>query len=373
MKINDFDIRLLGYIMQGVGIDRHTHEDVRKAFIVSAGRLAVKHFRELDAIDPEHVVWNDEKIAIGGHPDPEYRRATKDRWRAHQRAEYFVQRYGSMTRHVVDWLTVAVREDHAWLRDVDDRGRPKKLLKSGSIKALFDEAERQLRIVAQRQRQSALVDTNYALTSRDIKWTASIGDDLNLVQLLSAAALDEETAFMGHCIGLGSYDTKVVGDQRRFSYWSVRNDDGIPLATLEVREKVVVQLCGRGNAHAPKPVRRAVERYMESVGWSYNRPELANTVIGGRLRRGSDYYHLQKLFEHPVTLDDIRNFQRLADVDQIRVIETLKEAAGLGPDEEVPSRRDPVIEIIHDGEEFVELVAEEPDAIDVNPEPPPPR
>ena len=78
------------------------------------------------------------------------------------------------------------------------------------------------------------------MKSTDIKWVANLGEDLHLVQLLSPAALDEETALMGHCIGLGSYDARVVGDQRRFSYWSIRNNDGVPLATIEVGLAVIV-------------------------------------------------------------------------------------------------------------------------------------
>ena len=177
---------------------------------------------------------------------------------------------------------------------------------------------------------------------------------------------------MGHCIGLGSYDAKVEGDQRRWSYWSVRNGDGVPLATLEIRERVVIQFAGRGNGHAPRAVREAVERYMEAAGWTYTRPEIADTD-SGRLRRGSDYYHLQRLFEHPATLEDLRTFQRLADVDQIRVLVTMREAAGLGPGDAIPRYRDPVVEVYHDGEDFIERVAEDPDGIDVDPAPPGPR
>lgn len=359
MKITDFDARLLRYLMAEFGVDRHSFIELRKAFICSVGRLALKHFRELDADDPDFVTWDGEHIAIGGHPDPEYRRATKDRLRAHRRSSYFVRRYGAQVRHIVDWFDIATRRNHAWLGNVDDKGRPKKLMKCASIEQLHREAEKQLRIIAQQQKQNAPLDTNNALTSTDIKWTATIADDLHLVQLLSPEALDEESQRMGHCIGLGAYDTKVVGDQRRFSYWSVRNDDGVPLATLEVREKVVVQLSDRGNGYAPRPVREAVERYMEAVGWTYTRPEIADTD-GGRIQRGSDYYHLQRLFENPATLEDLRAFQRLADVDQIRVIDTLKEAAGLGPDDEVPRRRDPVVQIVHDGVDFVELITDDP-------------
>jgi hypothetical protein len=378
-KITDFDVRLMGYIMRDVGIDRHTAPEVRKAFIVSVGRIALRHFRELDAVDPNFVIWNDERIAIGGQSDPKHRSFTGDRFRAHQRATYFVRRFGSMTRHIVDWLTVAVRDNHAWLENVDDRGRPKKLLKSGSVKALFDEAEKQLARVA--QQQSAQVDTTSALTSRDIKWTASLGDDLHLVQLLSTAALDEETADMGHCIGLGAYDSKVEGDQRRYSYWSVRNNDGVALATLEVRERVVRQLSGRGNGHAPRHVKEAVERYMESVGWTYTADRDQDFDFEAyhlRMRLQTDFWRLERHLGRKPTLDDIRRFTSLPVDDKLLIVGRLREQAGFGPDQEVPRVHDPVTEVYHDGDDFVErVVDDEEDDVYMGPlpdyDPPRPR
>ena len=142
----DFAARLVRYLESEVGIDKHTHPDVRRAFFWSVGRIALRHFRDLDAVDPHFVVWNGERIAIGGAEDPEYRKATKDRLRAFQRARYYVRRFGDQIRHIVDWLEVAVRNDHAWLEKVDDKGRPKKLMKCGSIEQLHQEAEKQFRI-----------------------------------------------------------------------------------------------------------------------------------------------------------------------------------------------------------------------------------
>ena len=371
MKITDFDTRLLGYIMQGVGIDRHTNQDVRKAFIVSVGRLALKHFRELDAVDPNIVVWDGKVFGIGGQDNPAHRRLTGDRYRAYQRANYYVRRYGSQIRHVVDWLTVAVRDDHAWLRNVDDRGRPKKLLKGGTIRDLFVEAEKQLARLA--QQQAAQVDTTSALTSVDIKWTAALGDDLHLVQLLSAAAFDHESAVMGHCIGLGSYDARVEGDQRRYSFWSVRNSDGVALATLEVREGVVVQLAGRGNRHASRPVRQAVERYMETVGWTYTvNKEFDFEAWRERMNLQTDYWRLQRHLGRKPDLDDIRRFTALAVDDKRIIVARLHELAGFAPDVEIPRLHDPAVEVIYDGYDWVERYMDPGDDVYLPDEPPVP-
>jgi hypothetical protein len=362
MKITDFDTRVLRYIMTEFGIDRHSRNELRRAFIVSVGRIALKHFRELDTDDPDFVDWNGATIAIGGHPDPEYRRATRDRLRAHRRSNYFARRFGAQVRHIVDWLDIATRHSHPWLSNVDDKGRPKKLMKCATIEQLHREAEKQFRIIAQQQRQNAPLDTNKALTSTDIKWAAALGGDLHLVQLLSVAALDAESDAMGHCIGLGSYDARVEGDQRRFSYWSVRNDDGVPLATIEARESVVRQLSGRGNGHAPRPVRKAVERYMESVGWKYTADRDQDFDFEAyhlRLRLQTDFWRLERHLGRKPTLDDIRRFTSLPVDDKLLIVGRLREQAGFGPDQEVPRVHDPVTEVYHDGDDFVERVVDD--------------
>lgn len=43
----------------------------------------------------------------------------------------------------------------------------------------------------------------------------------------------------------------------------------------------------------------------------------------------------------------------------------------LGPHDEVPRRRDPLVEIVHDGIDFVELITDDPE--DDAPAPPRPR
>lgn len=372
MKITDFDARLLRYIMAEFGVDRHSFIEMRKAFICSVGRIALRHFRELDADDPDFVTWGGEHIAIGGHHDPEYRRITKDRLRAHRRSSYFVRRYGAQVRHIVDWLDIATRHNHAWLSNVDDKGRPKKLMKCASIEQLFAEAEKQIKIIA--QQQPARVDAGSALTSTDIKWTASLGDDLHIVQLLSAAALDEETAVMGHCIGLGSYDLRVEGDQRRFSYWSVRNDDGVPLATIEVREGIVRQFSGRGNTAPARGVREAVERNMESLGWTHGvREDFDLVAYHAHMRLQTDYWRLQRHLGRATTIEDIRRFAGLPEEDKRIIVSRLRELAGFAPDAEIPRADDPVVEVYHDGIEFIERFVEDPDVDDFDPAPPRPR
>jgi len=48
-------------------------------------------------------------------------------------------------RHVADWIAAAVINDEPWLKNVDERGRPKKLLKIGSLAQAEAEADKHMR------------------------------------------------------------------------------------------------------------------------------------------------------------------------------------------------------------------------------------
>ncbi len=54
--------------------------------------------------------------------------------------------------HIADWLKASVVNAAPWLDKKDDKGRPKKLLKFGTVDAIFHEAEKAMR----RQNRAAL-------------------------------------------------------------------------------------------------------------------------------------------------------------------------------------------------------------------------
>ena len=85
-----------------------------------------------------------------------------------------------------------------------------------------------------------------------------LGDGFKAVRLLTPEALDKESDYMGHCVGQGGYDRLVSGD--RIWIVSIRDKDGEPHATLEIRaeDKTIKQCKGK----ADKPV---VARYVPYV------------------------------------------------------------------------------------------------------------
>jgi hypothetical protein len=153
--------------------------------------------------------------------------------------------------HVVDWLTVAIGARAEWLENVDELGRPKKLMKFGSIAAIVKEADKAMRLDIERGSRAAL-DTG------DERIVVSLSDGMSIVEMLSREALDRESSIMQHCIGNGSYD-KYIGSGD-VTFYSLRDANGKAHATLEVdlRDRGIIQTRGKQNT-VP------VEKYMASL------------------------------------------------------------------------------------------------------------
>lgn len=149
--------------------------------------------------------------------------------------------YHHEIRHVIDWLASSVNEGDAWLRRLDDTGRPLKLAKMHSIPQLVREADKAFAKKMQR------VATKAVLPS-DERLVMDLRDGFRVVRMMTPEALDRESAEMRHCIGLGSYDSQLAGD--RIGLYSLRDSSNKPHATMEIDypSKSIVQLRGKQNA-----------------------------------------------------------------------------------------------------------------------------
>ncbi|MGO4618550.1 PcfJ domain-containing protein [Ensifer sp. 2YAB10] len=211
-----------------------------------------------DAVDP---VWLQ---TIDEHGGEEWRRIdgwpdlggdiVRRKW-AH-RAQFWTMRHSASVTHVIDWLSVARSEGHAWLGSLDGTGYPKKLMKCGSIERLVHEADKGLRT-----RKVADV----TLGPEDEAFTADLGAGHTLVELLSPVALRKEGSILRHCIGHGGYDW-LLADPARHLY-GVRNQNGEPLATLEVHGSAVRQFRGPKNEDPSPAVIDLVADVAFRWGW----------------------------------------------------------------------------------------------------------
>lgn len=143
--------------------------------------------------------------------------------------------------HIADWLAAALVNDEAWLRDLDEQGRPKKLVKLGSLERVTKEVDKAMLLAAQKGAANLYAD------EQGHEQTEMVFDGgYRMVRLLTPEALDKESAMMGHCIGSGGYDARVKGGTR--AYYSLRDPRGKSHATLEVKCGWEELACGRRDA-----------------------------------------------------------------------------------------------------------------------------
>ena len=150
--------------------------------------------------------------------------------------------------HVRDWLAASLVTGARWLENVDDLGRPKKIMKCGSIDALHAEADKYMLREAAKLGKAAALEGHETVVFQ-------APDDWNVVRMLTAEALDRESAFMRHCIGNGGYD-QMLGD-KDCGLYSLRDPFGKPHVTVEVSDRRVLQIQGKQNR---PPIREYLER-----------------------------------------------------------------------------------------------------------------
>jgi hypothetical protein len=142
--------------------------------------------------------------------------------------------------HIADWLSVAVMNDVAWLKNTDAEGRPKKLMKFSSFRQITREADRAMLIEGQKSGEIVLKDGDEELIM-------TLADGYYAVRLMTSAALDHESGEMQHCIGAGGYDQAL--ETRAGEFYSLRDTVGRAHATMEVRTSTreIIQLQGKQN------------------------------------------------------------------------------------------------------------------------------
>jgi hypothetical protein len=153
---------------------------------------------------------------------------------------------GAQINHIADWLASAVATEAAWLSNVDDQGRQKKLMKFGSLEAMHAEAEKHMR--------KALAAEAVAIASEEETF-ADEGGEYRIVRLKTIRALDYESNAMRHCIGHGAYDRFLGRDD--FLLLSLRDKGNRPHLTIQVNRGKIVQFSGKANSE-PKPDYRKV-------------------------------------------------------------------------------------------------------------------
>jgi hypothetical protein len=170
--------------------------------------------------------------------------------------------------HIADWLKAALVNNEDWLKNVDQEGRPAKLLKFGSVEQIKQEADKAMAKAVSRMASVQVVEGDEELIRE-------LSDGYYLVRLLTPAALDRESGRMGHCIGEGAYDDKL--EKPGVQLVSLRDPSGKPHVTMEIVGNRVVQVQGKQN-------RSPIEQYIQQLGPHFVEHRLKSTIPEVRFR-----------------------------------------------------------------------------------------
>ena len=116
-----------------------------------------------------------------------------------------------------------------------------------------------------------------------------LADGMHIVRLTTPEALDFESEYMGHCVGKGIYD-KVVKDGS-VKIYSLRDENGEPHATFEVRGKKIEQCKGKQDKAPVAKYRPYVQEFVRA-----EKLEISGDVKNiGLIKCGGKYYDIFNL------------------------------------------------------------------------------
>ena len=158
-------------------------------------------------------------------------------------------------KHVADWIEVAILHDEDWLANVDEQGRPKKLLKFSDLDGILKEANKAM---IKRAMKTPVIKIDEGEEVVD----HIFGDGWYIARLLTERALDNESAAMQHCVGHGIYDTDVR--EGRTVILSLRDPHNNPHVTIEIDVKAnsVQQIRGKQNERPKAEYARRVRIFL---------------------------------------------------------------------------------------------------------------
>ncbi len=197
-------------------------------------------------------------------------------------------------RHIKDWIKAAIVSHDPWTTDLDDQGRPKRLVQIGSLARAYAMAEKDMNKKANDLRaQFANAGAAFEEDEQNghIKTVKTYPDGSRIVQLLTTHALDIESAQLGHCIGNGGYDENIRHPGRE--YYSLRDPLNKAHVTFEVIEGVLEQFKGKQNAPPVSPYMEMGQEMIRTHQWQISESP-AHT---GLLEKDGVYYDVQNLPE----------------------------------------------------------------------------
>ncbi len=149
----------------------------------------------------------------------------------------------------VSWLEAAIENDMAWTNQLDNKGRPRKLLQISTFEHLETISSKDRRQIADKKRKAAeRVFLKEDLT-RDFEKIMDFDNGFYIVRLKTKKALALEGAYLEHCMADGDYDYCLGGNVTQF--YSLRDSNNLPCVSMcvEKDQRRMTQVRGRRNSY----------------------------------------------------------------------------------------------------------------------------
>lgn len=151
---------------------------------------------------------------------------------------------------VVIWLDSAIENDMDWIRNVDSKGRPKKLLQISTWDQLNDVMRKDERHIKKKKQTAAKQKLLHGDLTKGFEKIMTFDNGYYIIRLKSEEALDIEGAYLEHCIGDGDYDYCLGGNVTEF--YSLRDSQNLPCLSMCVEKepyKRLSQVSGHRNSY----------------------------------------------------------------------------------------------------------------------------
>ena len=168
--------------------------------------------------------------------------------------------------HVRDWLQASLSRSERWIQNVDELGRPLKLLKIGKLDQALKEADKYSILQRQKYKDSVNKDAafEYELEHEDISIVKKYDNGFQMVQIFTKIGAVREAYLMQHCLADGAYDKHFVENDPESDvvFYSLRDAKNHPHVTIHVNrmDGSVFQCVGKQNS---PPVEKYIPHLME--------------------------------------------------------------------------------------------------------------
>jgi len=172
-------------------------------------------------------------------------------------------------------------------------------------------------IMAQRAEKIARDKELFEKSLKGTEFVMDLPDGMAAYRLTTAEALDFESEYMGHCVGRGGYDEGVRDG--RIQIYSIRDKNGEPHATFEVRGNEIHQCKGKANKAPIAKYRSAVQEFVRQRRFDI-KGDVSNTGLIHQDGQYYDMYHLPKGFVVKANLDfSVQDITELPDLSGVVV------------------------------------------------------